>query len=376
MLSNRTPQDALAVIFNESQSAFVKGDAGAVMDLFPDNSIDTVITSPPYWGLREYSESDSQAAIGLEDSFEEYLLKIANVFSKVKDVLTPVGSLWLNVGDKYHNKQLMGMPWRIAIRLQEQGWILRNEVIWNQSKGSTSGKDRLRMNRESIFHFVKQAKYFYSWQDILVEPTKKPSIKDGKVISATGVSGKKYRQQILESKCLNRTERENAIRALDDTLEAIKNGELVDFRMTIREQQRVLHGNSAKLSGRAKELAEKGFYIIKSKSEGYMPNDIWNIVPEDEWRTDSHCAVFPVELLDLPIKATCPAGGVILDPFVGTGSTVIAGLMYGRRAIGIDISSEYLDVAETRLRDIQTKLGQVQPASDVVEEPFQGDILI
>jgi DNA modification methylase len=159
-------------------------------------------------------------------------------------------------------------------------------------------------------------------------------------------------------------------------LEAIKNGELVDFRMTIRGQQRVLHGNSAKLSGRAKELAEKGFYIIKSKSEGYMPNDIWNIVPEDEWRTDSHCAVFPVELLDLPIKATCPAGGVILDPFVGTGSTVIAGLMYGRRAIGIDISSEYLDVAETRLRDIQTKLGQVQPASDVVEEPFQGDILI
>ena len=376
MLSNRTPQDALAVIFNESQSAFVKGDAGAVMDLFPDNSIDTVITSPPYWGLREYSESDSQAAIGLEDSFEEYLLKIANVFSKVKDVLTPGGSLWLNVGDKYHNKQLMGMPWRIAIRLQEQGWILRNEVIWNQSKGSTSGKDRLRMNRESIFHFVKQAKYFYGWQDILVEPTKKPSIKDGKVISATGVSGKKYRQQILESKCLNRTERENAIRALDDTLEAIKNGELVDFRMTIRGQQRVLHGNSAKLSGRAKELAEKGFYIIKSKSEGYMPNDIWNIVPEDEWRTDSHCAVFPVELLDLPIKATCPAGGVILDPFVGTGSTVIAGLMYGRRAIGIDISSEYLDVAETRLRDIQTKLGQVQPVSDVVEEPFQGDILI
>ena len=376
MLSNRTPQDALAVIFNESQSAFVKGDAGAVMDLFPDNSIDTVITSPPYWGLREYSESDSQAAIGLEDSFEEYLLKIANVFSKVKDVLTPGGSLWLNVGDQYHNKQLMGMPWRIAIRLQEQGWILRNEVIWNQSKGSTSGKDRLRMNRESIFHFVKQSKYFYSWQDILVEPTKKPSIKDGKVISATGVSGKKYRQQILESKCLNRTERENAIRALDDTLEAIKNGELVDFRMTIRGQQRVLHGNSAKLSGRAKELAEKGFYIIKSKSEGYMPNDIWNIVPEDEWRTDSHCAVFPVELLDLPIKATCPAEGVILDPFVGTGSTVIAGLMYGRRAIGIDISSEYLDVAETRLRDIQTKLSQVQPASDVVEEPFQGDILI
>ena len=101
-----------------------------------------------------------------------------------------------------------------------------------------------------------------------------------------------------------------------------------------------------------------------------MPNDIWNIVPEDKWRTDSHCAVFPVELLDLPIKATCPVGGVILDPFVGTGSTVVAGLIHGRRAIGIDISSEYLDVSEARLQDVQVRLSKLQPPPNVVEEPF------
>ena len=74
---------------------------------------------------------------------------------------------------------------------------------------------------------------------------------------------------------------------------------------------------------------------------------------EDEWRTDSHCAVFPVALLELPIKATCPSQGVLLDPFVGTGSTVVAGLMFGRRAIGIDVSQEYLDVAKLRLRGVQ-----------------------
>ena len=87
-----------------------------------------------------------------------------------------------------------------------------------------------------------------------------------------------------------------------------------------------------------------------------MPNDIWNIVPEDEWRTDSHCAVFPVALLELPIKATCPAEGVLLDPFVGTGSTVVAGMRLGRRAIGIDVSQEYLDVARFRMHRVLKEL--------------------
>lgn len=375
-MSSRTPQEASSVIFGQASYALVQGDAGKALDAFPANSIDTVITSPPYWGLREYSESDLEDAIGLERDFEEYMAKVTGVFAKVRKVLKPSGSLWLNLGDRYHNKQLLGMPWRVALSLQEQGWILRNEVIWNQSKGSISGKDRLRMNRESIFHFVKQAKYYYNWQDILVKPDKKPSIKDGKVVSATGVSGKKYREQILESQCLTEGERWEALQALDAALEAIKSGELVDFRMTIRGQQRALHGNSAKLSGRAKELADKGFYILKSRAEGYMPNDIWNIVPEDVWRTDSHCAVFPVALLELPIKATCPAQGILLDPFVGTGSTVVAGLMHGRRAIGIDISSEYLDVAESRARDIQSRLGGMQPAADVGKESVQGDVFV
>ena len=353
-LNNDGPaREALAVIRGHAPSALAQGDTAAMLDAFPPNSIDTVITSPPYWRLREYSESEHQAAIGLEDTFDEYAEKLSGVFSRVKRVLKPTGSLWLNLGDKYHNKQLMGIPWRIAIKLQDQGWILRNEVIWNQSKGSISGKDRLRMNRESVFHFVKQPKYYYNWREILVKPNKQPSLKDGKVVSATGVSGKKYRQQIAESTALTEEERAAALQALDDTLQAIRDGHLVDFRMTIRGQQRVLHGNSAKLSGRAKELADRGFYILKSRAAGYMPNDIWNIVPEDQWRTDSHSAVFPVELLELPIKATCPPNGILLDPFVGTGSAVVAGLTLGRRAIGIDISAEYLEVAKKRIYRVQ-----------------------
>lgn len=348
----------LEVIRKRQPFALIKGDAGVLLDCFPDNSIDCVITSPPYWNLREYAVSaqSDKSAIGLEDTFDEYLKKVCNIFSKVKRVLKPTGSLWLNIGDKYYNKRLLGLPWRVAFGLQDQGWILRNEVIWNQSKGSISCKDRLRMNRESIFHFVKQHKYYYNWEDILVKPTKWASFKDGKVVSATGVSGMKYRDQIQYSNSLTTQEKSEAIHALEETLEGIREGKLNDFRMTIRGQQRVLHGNSTKLSGRAKELQENGFYILKSQTAGYMPTDIWNIVPEDEWRTDTHCAVFPIELLETPIKATCPKDGVLLDPFVGTGSTVVAGVKFGCRAIGIDLSLEYLALARERVFRTQKQL--------------------
>lgn len=348
----------LEVITKRQPFALVKGDAGILLDCLPDNSIDCVITSPPYWNLREYAVSiqNDKNAIGSEDTFDEYLTKVCSIFSKVKRVLKPTGSLWLNIGDKYYNKRLLGLPWRVAFGLQDQGWILRNEVIWNQSKGSISCKDRLRMNRESIFHFVKQHKYYYNWEDILVKPIKKASFKDGKIVSATGVSGMKYRDQIQHSNSLTIQEKSEAITALEETLEGIREGKLNDFRMTIRGQQRVLHGNSAKLSGRAKELQENGFYILKSQAAGYMPTDIWNIVPEDEWRTDTHCAVFPIKLLETPIKATCPKDGVLLDPFVGTGSTVVAGVKFGCRAIGIDLSLEYLALARERVFRTQKQL--------------------
>ena len=367
---------ALTVINGDSRYALVGGDTSQVLDVLPDGSIDCVITSPPYWNLREYSVSTQtdSTAIGLEGTFPEYLDKLKAVFAKVHRVLKDSGSLWLNLGDKYENKRLLGMPWRVAIALQDDGWILRNEVIWNQCKGSVSGKDRLRMNRESIFHFVKQPKYYYDWRSILIPPEKQPSYKDGQVMSATGVSGKKYRQQIETSLDLNPNERREALRTLDEALDELRSGQIVDFRMTIKGQQRVLHGDSSRLSGRAKELEQRGFYILKSLAAGYLPGDIWTIVPEDEWRTDSHCAVFPIDLLEIPIKATCPKDGVVLDPFVGTGSAVVAGLQFGRRAIGIDISEEYLDTAYQRIAKTLVRFSD-DAAPNVRYKAVKGNVL-
>ena len=222
-------------------------------------------------------------------------------------------------------------------------------------KGTQSSKDRTRSLHEYLFHFVKSKQYFYDYKKILVKPKVHASIKNGKVISATGVSGKKYREQIKHSKMLSLNEKKMATHALDQTIKEMKQDKIIDFRMTVRGGQRTLHGNKESISGRAKELKDKGFFIIKMSADGFLPSSIWNIVPEDIWRTDEHYAVFPMALLRIPILATCPAGGVVLDPFMGTGSSLLAAVQLGRRGVGIEISSKYITTAKTRLTDISIR---------------------
>ena len=343
------------VIDGNQKYGLLTGNCEDILAKIPENSIDCVITSPPYWQMREYSisEKDCDSVIGTEKTPEQYVMRLTQIFSQIRRVLKVGGSVWLNLGDKYYNKNLMGMPWRVALAMQEDKWILRNDIIWHQMKGTQSAKDRLRDVHEHLFHFVKSKKYYYDADSIRIKPSKLPIINGKETISATGVSGKKYRSQILTSKDLNEDERTQALKALDDTLEKIRIGELVDFRMTIRGAQRTYHSNSSKISGRAKELEAKGFFILTSKAKGYLPSDVWNIVPEDEWRKDVHYAVFPTELLQVPIKATCPVGGVVLDPFIGTGSTLTAANQLNRRGLGIEISKEYVKIAESRLETPQ-----------------------
>lgn len=332
---------------------FIHSDCLTALRAMPDASVNCIITSPPYWGMRIYDNAEDENEIGNEPAFQDYVSALTEIFNEAKRVLTSDGSLWLNLGDKYNSKALMGMPWRVAISLMDRGgWILRNDVIWNQLKGTQSCKDRLRDSYEHIFHFVKSKKYYYDDDSIRIKPTKQPTITETSVTSSTGVSGKKYRKLIIESTVLSEEEKEAAMKALDDTLAEVRSGELNDFRMTIRGAQRAWHSNNTAVSGRAKELEARGFYIMKIRSKGCLPTDIWSIVTEDTWRKDNHCAVFPEELLRIPILATCPPKGVVLDPFSGTGSTVAAALKLGRRAIGIDLSEEYIANSEKRISQI------------------------
>lgn len=335
---------------------FILGDCLMELQKMESNSVNCIITSPPYWGMRKYDNCDDENEVGNEVDYNDYVNKLTHIFSEAKRVLVSDGSLWLNLGDKYNDKALMGMPWRVALSLMDDGWILRNDVIWNQMKGTQSCKDRLRDMYEHIFHFVKSKKYYYNANEIKIKPSLKPKKVNGKMVSATGVSGKKYRQQIEESSVLTAEEKANATKALNEVLMKIEQGEVNDFRMTIRGVQRAWHSENTEISGRAKELQEKGFYIMKMGAGGYIPGDIWNIVPEDTWRKDSHCAVFPEELLRTPILATCPEGGIVLDPFSGTGSTVAAAVRLGRKGIGIDLSEEYNRIANERMKVIANTL--------------------
>ena len=218
-------------------------------------------------------------------------------------------------------------------------------------KGTQSARDRLRDIYEHVFHFVKQRKYYYAADEIRIPPPVRARNRGGTMVSATGVSGKKYLKQIEESSELSEEERMAAFQALEDAIDEMRRGEIVDFRMTVRGYQRTFHSDNGNVSGRAKELESKGYFILKMRSNGHLPSDIWRIVPEDKWRGDAHYAVFPEELLINPIKATCPPGGIVLDPFCGTGSAACAALRLGRRAIGIDISEHYLQIAESRVQD-------------------------
>jgi site-specific DNA-methyltransferase (adenine-specific) len=321
------------------------GDARVVLDQLPPSCIDFAMTSPPYWGKREYEGG----GIGQESDYPEFIRHLSDIFLALKRVLKPEGSFWLNIGDTYQDKGLAGIPWRVALELTDrQGWILRNSVIWNKVKsGMDNTKDRLGNIHEHVFHFVKQSKYHYDADAIRSKP-REARVVNGAVVSATGVSGVRYKRQIELSTTLSDEEKREAFKALDQILADVGAGIISDFRMIIRGQQRATHSDSEKVSGRAKELRDRGFYFLKYHPNGSKPADVWDIMPEDTQKRESHYAPYPVDLCRIPILATCPPDGVVLDPFCGTGTTLLAARDLGRQSIGIDISSHYLEIAEER----------------------------
>lgn len=327
----------------------LEGDSLTILRTLPSESVDMCVTSPPYWGHREYDAD----GIGQEATFPAYITNLSAILDEVKRVLKPRGSLWLNLGDTYRNKSLIGIPWRVALNLiDEGGWLLRNDVIWNKMKGAPDqSKDKLRNIHEYVFHFVKQRSYHYDADSIRSKP-RSSSIVNGSVVSATGVTGIRYKRQIELSTALNSAEKVAALAALNVILGDVREQRISDFRMVIRGQQRTTHSDSVKVSGRAKELQTKGFYFLKYHPNGSKPSDVWDIVPEDTQNRDAHFAPYPMDLCRIPILATCPEGGTVLDPFCGTGTTLMAALDLQRNGIGIDMSPAYVNMTRQRLSSL------------------------
>ena len=273
------------------------GDCFDVLPTLPDESVHMVMTSPPYWNLRDYDHDDQ---LGLEPESEQYVQNIANVFDEVKRVLRHDGSLWLNLGDTYDDKDLQQIPARVALELQNRGWILRNRVTWAKPNPTPqSVKDRLNDTTEAVFHFVKRGKYWYDL-DVIREPH---AIRTQKQMDSMDESEK------------SRMKSEYTHYADNNLDERINNAT----------------GNQAG----------------QSHPSGKNPGDVFEVTTKPF--PDAHFAVYPPELCEKPIKATCPPDGVVLDPFTGAGTTLLKAKELDRQFVGIELNSKYADMARARV---------------------------
>lgn len=369
------------------------GDCIEQMRNIPDESVDTVITSPPYWGLRDYGgggkvwgnhlcirdddtyvnhewegytrpsentrknnnslqlksaywEPQEQAfckhcdawfgQLGLEPTPEQYVKNMVKVFDEVKRILKPQGTLWLNLGDSYcagtrktgkgdsmhdgdlrgksglrnqasghlKNKDLVGIPWRVAFALQEAGWWLRQDIIWAKPNCMPeSVKDRCTKNHEYMFLLTKSQNYYFD-HEAIKEPVTGSSKPDKKAY---------------------------AFKYGDDDSWA-KDGDI---------------SRKSKATGIAEARTKE--YTTRNK------RSVWWVGPKPF--PEAHFAVFPIELIEPCVLAGSPVGGTVFDPFGGAGTTAIASIKHGRNAILTELSPDYVKIAEKRISDFKKRTG-------------------
>ncbi len=271
------------------------GDAGSVARRIPAGLVDTIVTSPPYYRQRDY---DDPRQIGQETSPAGYVDRLVETFEALRPAVKSGGSLWLVLGDKYVNGDLLGMPWRVALGLCDAGWHLRSECIWQKPNAMpSSAKTRPTVDHETVFLFTPGKKYFYD-ADAIREPhvtfTENSRMKGGR----------------------------NHLGRRGGTPEQGKNA-----------------GNNNLHDGRW----DQAFHPL-----GRNKRTVWSI-PLSKFR-EAHFAVFPEQLVETCISATCPAGGLVLDPFSGSGTTALVARRLGRHYLGIDCSRQYCQLARRRLK--------------------------
>lgn len=271
------------------------GDCEEHLKALPDSFVDCVVTSPPYFQQRDYEGESAQ--VGQEESPAEYVDRLTRIFSQVQRTLTARGTLWLVIGDKYQNGSQLGMPWRVALAMIDSGWRLRSDCIWHKPNAMPSPvKNRPTTDHEYVFFFTKSADYFYD-ADAIREP------------------------HVTFSENSQMRGGRNHFGKRGGTPEAGKNG-----------------GSSNLHDGRW----DQAFHPL-----GRNKRTVWSI-PLSKNR-DAHFAVFPESLVRTCISAGSPAGGLVLDPFAGSGTTLLVARELGRRYLGIDCAKEYVELIERRL---------------------------
>ena len=270
------------------------GDALAVLQSWPDEWVDCIVTSPPYYRQRDYT---GDAQVGREESPAEYVARLTAIFAAGRRVLKASGTLWLVIGDKYEDGEQLGLPWQVALALKAEGWILRSDCIWHKPNAMPSSvKNRPTTDHEYVFFFTKSRDYHYD-ADAIREPhvtfTEKSRMKGGR-------------------------------RHFD------KRG-----------------GTPEQGKNQGDQNLHDGRWDQAFHPKGRNKRTVWSI-PLSKFR-EAHFAVFPERLVELCLLAGCPAGGLALDPFLGSGTTAVVAQRLGYRYLGIDCVAEYCQMAQRRL---------------------------
>ena len=324
------------------KNTIINGNSLEVLKSLPDNSIDCCVTSPPYYALRDYG-CDGQ--IGLEETPEKYIERLCDVFSEVRRILTPQGTLWLNIGDSYNGnkfgntevvknkkvsesndfhkklwsgakpKDLIGIPWMLAFALRSQGWYLRQDIIWHKGNPlPESVTDRCTKSHEYIFLLSKSQKYYFD-HEAIQEPCAD--------------------QSRTNYACGNRTNGINKDRNDNDFGERSKNWKPRTKNCQYDGQK----PNSFHLS-RENGEPDKEYYVRNKR-------DVWEVNTKP--CKEAHFATYPFELIKPCILAGCPENGIVLDPFMGSGTTAIVARSLNRNYLGVELNPEYIKIAHRRL---------------------------
>jgi len=337
-----------------SDVQLICGDCLDVLPTLADGSVQCVVTSPPYFGLRDYGHADQ---IGLESTPAEYVAKMVRVFAEVRRVLRDDGTVWINIGDSYgagkrttnkaqsfgnsdqdipmnsraqgFSKSLLLVPQRLAIALQDDGWIVRSIIIWakgisgNVRMGSCmpeSVTDRPATSHEYVLMLAKQERYYYD-----AEAVQEDSV---------GYNDPQYDAPYTGE----------STKAFDDA--GVQNASEVKRRIVekrLRKNAGTTHGgNGGGFQNHSGYNQLTNPYVATRRS-------VWQVNPQPS--SIPHFAMMPEKLAEPMILAGCPVGGVVLDPFCGAGTTGVVAVKNGRGFVGIELSEKYTAIAQRRIAD-------------------------
>jgi len=321
----------------------VNGDSLEVLKQFSSQSIDLVITSPPYFRQRNYGNGKNE--IGNEKTEQAYLDNLLAIFQECVRVTKDTGTIVFNLGDKYVNGGLQLIPFKFAIQvLERENVFLVNKLIWNKLNPTPrQDKRKLVQATEPFFIFAKTKSYTFNINDFLQHL----DVLNKKQTKASSGIGKKY-YRLIQDSALSDIEKENAQQELSNAIQSVFDGEIVSFRMKIRGIHKLAYGGQA--GGRNNQIHKNGFTIIRITGNKLKKDIIES--PVENTKDNRHTAVYPLYIIQELIKLLSKEGDIVVDPFNGSGTTCVAAKLLNRRYIGIDVNAEYVELAERRLLEV------------------------